>query len=101
MQQATLASVGFERFSKTTRRVALLGEMDQVMPWKEPCQLIEPVYSRPCNDGPPVCLERMLRILLPPTMVQSVESGGGRGTLRIVVDALVRRHRPGPRTGAG
>jgi len=62
MRQATLASVGFERFGKTTRRAAFLGEMDQVVPWKELCQLIEPVYPKPGNGRPPVGLERMLRI---------------------------------------
>jgi transposase, IS5 family len=62
MRQATLASVGFERFGKTTRRAAFLAEMEQVVPWKDLCQLIEPVYPKPGNGRPPVGLERMLRI---------------------------------------
>jgi transposase, IS5 family len=62
MRQATLASVGFERFNKTTRRAAFLAEMDQVVPWKDLCQLIEPVYPKSGNGRPPVGLERMLRI---------------------------------------
>jgi IS5 family transposase len=62
MRQATLASVGFERFGETTRRAAFLAEMDQVVPWKDLCQLIEPVYPKPGNGRPPVGLERMLRI---------------------------------------
>lgn len=62
MRQATFAGVGFERFGKQTRRARFLAEMDQVVPWKELCQLIEPVYPKPGNGRPPVGLERMLRI---------------------------------------
>lgn len=62
MRQPTLASTGFERFGKTTRRAAFLAEMDRVVPWKSLCQLIEPVYPKPGNGRPPVGLERMLRI---------------------------------------
>jgi transposase, IS5 family len=62
MRQATLASVGFERYGKTTRRAAFLAEMNQVVPWRELCALIEPVYPKPGNGRPPVGLERMLRI---------------------------------------
>jgi transposase, IS5 family len=62
MRQAALASVGFERFGKTTRRAAFLAEMDQVVPWKDLCQLIKPVYPKAGNGRPPVGLERMLRI---------------------------------------
>ena len=62
MRQATLASVNFERYSKTTRRAAFLAEMDRVVPWAELCGLISPVYPKPGNGRPPVGLERMLRI---------------------------------------
>jgi transposase, IS5 family len=62
MRQATLASVGFERYGKTTRRAAFLAEMNQVVPWRELCALIEPVYPKPGNGRPPVGLERMLRL---------------------------------------
>ena len=62
MRQATFAGVGFERFGKTTRRATFLAEMDLVVPWKDLCQLIEPVYPKPGNGRPPVGLERMLRI---------------------------------------
>jgi transposase, IS5 family len=62
MRQATFASAGFERFGKTTRRAAFLAEMEQVVPWKDLCQLLEPVYPKPGNGRPPVGLERMLRI---------------------------------------
>lgn len=62
MRQATFAGVGFERFGKKTRRAVFLAEMDQVVPWKDLCRLIEPVYPKPGNGRPPVGLERMLRI---------------------------------------
>ncbi len=62
MRQATLASAGFERYGKTTRRAAFLAEMERVVPWQELCALIEPVYPKPGNGRPPVGLERMLRI---------------------------------------
>ena len=62
MRQATLASVGFERYGKTTRRAAFLAEMEQAVPWPVLCGLIEPFYPKPGNGRPPIGLERMLRI---------------------------------------
>ena len=62
MKQITLATAGFERFAKTTRRAAFLAEMNRVVPWAELCGLVEPVYPKPGNGRPPVGLERMLRI---------------------------------------
>ena len=62
MRQATLATAGFERYSKPTRRAAFLAEMDRVVPWRELCALIEPVYPKPGKGRVPVGLERMLRI---------------------------------------
>jgi len=62
MRQITLATVGFERYARTTRRAAFLAEMERVVPWAELCALVEPVYPKPGNGRPPVGLERMLRI---------------------------------------
>ncbi|MGC2412431.1 MAG: IS5 family transposase [Stellaceae bacterium] len=62
MRQLTLATAGFERYGKTTRRAAFLAEMERVVPWAELCALIAPVYPAPGNGRPPVGLERMLRI---------------------------------------
>jgi transposase, IS5 family len=62
MKQMTLATAGFERYAKTTRRAAFLAEMARVVPWRELCALIEPVYPKPGNGRPPIGLERMLRI---------------------------------------
>ena len=62
MKQKTLATMGFDKYAKTTRRAVFLGEMDRVVPWSELCALIEPVYPKPGNGRPPVGLEKMLRI---------------------------------------
>jgi len=63
MKQRTLAMTsGFERYSKKTRRAEFLEEMEQVVPWRKLCALIEPVYPKAGNGRPPVGVERMLRI---------------------------------------
>ena len=62
MKQKTLATLRFDKYTKTTRRAAFLAEMQRVVPWSELCALIEPVYPKPGNGRPPVGLERMLRI---------------------------------------
>src|SRR5450432_3348952 len=62
-QQRTLAMMtGFERYTKKTRRAIFLEEMEQVVPWRELCALIEPHYPKAGNGRPPVGVERMLRI---------------------------------------
>ena len=53
---------GLERYTKKTRRQVFLEEMEQVVPWRELCGLIEPHYPKPGNGRPPVGGERMLRI---------------------------------------
>lgn len=62
MKQATFASSGFERYAKPTRRAAFLAEMDRVVPWRDVCALIEPVYPKAGNGRQPKPLEQMLRI---------------------------------------
>ena len=62
MRQITLASVSFDKHGKVTRRAAFLTEMDQVVPWRELCAVIEPYYPKAGNGRPPVGLERMLRL---------------------------------------
>jgi IS5 family transposase len=44
--QLTLGT-GFEKYTKTTRRAQFLAEMDRVVPWRELCARIEPVYPKP------------------------------------------------------
>ena len=61
--QQSLATAGFERYRKRTRRDEFLAQMDQVVPWQRLCALIEPVYPRNEGPGRPVVgLQRMLRI---------------------------------------
>jgi transposase, IS5 family len=63
MKQMTLAMAnGFERYSKKTRRAEFLEEMEQVVPWRKLCALIEPHYPKVGNGRPPVGVERMLRM---------------------------------------
>jgi transposase, IS5 family len=62
MKQLTLATVGFERYAKTTRRAAFLAEIERVVPWSALCEVIAPFYPKPGNGRPPVGVERMLRI---------------------------------------
>jgi transposase, IS5 family len=63
-QSGTLATAGFERYAKTTRRAAFLDEMERVVPWPALCRLIAPFYPKPGNGRPPIGVERMLRIYL-------------------------------------
>lgn len=58
----TLASSGFERYAKTTRRAAFLAEVDRVVPWAGLCALIEPFYPKAGNGRPPKPIEQRLRI---------------------------------------
>ncbi len=60
--QLTLAGTGFEKYTKTTRRAQFLAEMDRVVPWRDLCARIDPVYPKPGDGRPPVGLERMLRM---------------------------------------
>jgi transposase, IS5 family len=63
MKQRTLAMANlFERYSKKTRRELFLEEMEQIVPWKDLCALIEPHYPKAGNGRPPVGVKRMLRI---------------------------------------
>jgi len=62
MRQVTLATAGFERYAKTTRRAAFLDEMERVVPWPALCALIAPYYPKAGNGRPPIGMERMLRI---------------------------------------
>jgi len=63
MRQSSLAAVGFEKYRKKTRKEQFLEEMEQVIPWKGLCEVIEPYYPKPQGAGrKPIGLERMLRI---------------------------------------
>jgi IS5 family transposase len=62
MKQTTFANAGFERYAKPTRRAAFLAEMERLVPWRDLCALIEPVYPKAGNGRPPKPLGQMLRI---------------------------------------
>jgi transposase, IS5 family len=62
MKQTTFASAAWERKGNVTRRERFLGEMDQVIPWAQIQELIEPHYPKAGNGTQPMPMERMLRI---------------------------------------
>jgi IS5 family transposase len=62
MKQITLASAGFERYAKKTRRAEFLTQMDRVVPWGKLCALVLPVYPKAGDGRRPIELERMIRI---------------------------------------
>lgn len=63
MRQKTFADNGFEKYRKPTRREIFLADMDEIIPWQELSEVIEPFYPRPEGAGrPPIGVERMLRI---------------------------------------
>jgi hypothetical protein len=48
MKQRTLAMMtGFEQYTRKTRRAIFLEEMEQVVPWRRLCRLVEPHYPKP------------------------------------------------------
>ena len=55
--QLTLAGTGFEKYTKVTRRAQFLAEMHRVVPWRELCARIEPVWESLRGD------DRFLRML--------------------------------------
>jgi IS5 family transposase len=52
----------FEKYAKTTRRAQFLSEMERIVPWKELCELVAPLYPVAGNGRPPRDLQMMLRI---------------------------------------
>ena len=63
MRKQFPADDGFERYRKPTRPDLFLAEMDQVIPWRDLCEVIKPYYPKPKSVGRPLLgLERMLRI---------------------------------------
>lgn len=62
MKQISMATTGFEKHARATRKAEFLAEMERLMPWAEICALIEPHYPKVGNGRPPIGLERMLRM---------------------------------------
>lgn len=63
MRQISLATEGFEKYRKTTKKELFLKQMDEIIPWKELSEVIEPYYPKPEGAGrKPIGVEKMLRI---------------------------------------
>ena len=67
---------GFERYTKKTRRAAFLEEMEQVVPWRKLCALIEPHYPK-AGGGRPRDGAHAAHIFCV-AVVQPVGAGAGR-----------------------
>jgi transposase, IS5 family len=61
-EQISFARAGFDRFARSTKRANFLAEMDQIVPWKRLCAVVEPHYPKGKGGRPAIALERMLRI---------------------------------------
>jgi IS5 family transposase len=63
MRQQTLAAqTGFEKYGRKTKRERFLEEMEQIVPWAELQEVVEPHYPKGENGRPPVGLSIMLRV---------------------------------------
>lgn len=63
MRQTTLAEGTFAKYKKPTRKEKFLAQMNEIIPWKELSEVIEPHYPMPKGSGRrPIGIERMLRI---------------------------------------
>ena len=67
MQQKTLAmavdqGAGFEQYRRPTRRDLFLKNMNEIVPWQQLCEVVEPHYPKGQGGRPTIGLERMLRM---------------------------------------
>jgi IS5 family transposase len=67
MKQQTLAmavdqGAGFEQYRRPTKRDVFLQTMNDIVPWAQLCEVIEPYYPKGEGGRPPIGLERMLRM---------------------------------------
>jgi len=63
MRQQSFAAEDFEIYRKKTRKELFLEEMEQIIPWSDLSEAIEPHYPKPKGAGrKPIGIERMLRI---------------------------------------
>ena len=63
MRQTTLAKGTFAKYKKPTKKEKFLAQMDEIIPWKQLSEVIEPHYPKPKGSGRrPIGIERMLRI---------------------------------------
>lgn len=98
MKQQSLSMTGYFDKGKKTRREQFLTEMDQVVPWRRLCALIEPHYPKgsPAGGRPPLPLERMLRIYC----LQQWYNLSDPGAEEALYDSLTMRRFAGVRTDA-
>lgn len=67
MKQQSLAmaadqGAGFEQHRRPTKRDVFLQSMDEIVPWRQLCEVIAPHYPKGEGGRPPIGLERMLRM---------------------------------------
>jgi transposase, IS5 family len=67
MKQQTLAmaadqGAGFEQYRRPTKRDVFLQTMDEIVPWTQLCEVVEPYYPKGEGGRPAIGLERMLRM---------------------------------------
>ena len=67
MKQQTLAmaadqGAGFEQYRRQTKRDVFLQTMEEIVPWSQLCEVIEPHYPKGEGGRPTKGLERMLRM---------------------------------------
>ncbi len=67
MKQTTLAmtadhGAGFEQYRRPTKRDVFLQTMNEIVPWSQLCEVIEPYYPKGEGGRPPIGLQRMLRM---------------------------------------
>src|ERR1700730_15844774 len=107
MKQLTLAAVGFDRYTKTTRRAAVLAGVERGVArggggceWGGVVRVDGAVLSE-AGQGPPASRRRAdAAYLFVAAVVQSVGPGGGGGALRFAGDAPLCRDRSRLRAGA-
>lgn len=103
MPQTTFAEEGFEKHRKMTFRETFLDEMNQIVPWAELAEAIEPFYPVPDGAG-----RRQLAssgccasIFFSSTVVQPLRPGGRGSAVRVTLDSSVRGYRSRSRAGRG
>ena len=63
MRLQSLEASGYEKFRKKTRKKLFPEVIDEIIPWKETFEAIEPYNTKPKGAGKkPIGLELMLRI---------------------------------------
>src|ERR1700757_633221 len=100
MKQMTLATAGFERYGKTTRRGRFLPRWGGGAPGAGVGGLLGAGLSQ-AGQWPPAGRGRAdAAHLFLAAMVQPVGPGGGKGALRFAGNAAFWGHRSRPRAGA-